>query len=128
MQTYLTGKTKINWKKNMWKVMNRLKWVFPPVYTPVSYLWILGKLCETVAQHLGVQIKGQLLLYNFIIYHQQNNILNKEGNGPLLWGAMRGKWLAKKINNAWICSAHFATDKPSKFSKVWIFPTISSFY
>ena len=29
----------------------------------------------------------------------------------------REKWLAKKINNAQICSSHFATDEPSQFSK-----------
>ena len=29
----------------------------------------------------------------------------------------REKWTARKINNTQICGAHFATDKPSKFSK-----------
>ena len=116
MRTYLAGKTKINWKKNTWKVVNRLNWVLPlvQVYTPVSYLWILGKICETVAQHSDVQIEGQLFLYYFIVYHQWNDILSEEWNGSLLCGAMgREKWPANKINNARICSAHFATDKPS---------------
>ena len=31
-----------------------------------------------VAQHLDVQIEGQLLLYNFIVYLQWNDILSKE--------------------------------------------------
>ena len=65
MRTYLAGKTKINWKKNTRKVVN-IKWTeFPPV----SYLGILRKICHTVAQHLDVQIEGQLLLYFNYFYH-----------------------------------------------------------
>ena len=30
-----------------------------------------GKICQTVAQHSDVQIEGELLLYNFILYLQQ---------------------------------------------------------
>ena len=37
-----------------------------------------GKICQTVAQHLDVQIEGQLLPYNFIVYLQRNDILSKE--------------------------------------------------
>ena len=55
--------------------MNRIP---TSLYTPVLYLWILGKICRTVVQHLDVQIEGQLLLYNFIAYLQQDDILSKE--------------------------------------------------
>ena len=55
--------------------MNRIP---TSLYTPVLYLWILGKICLTVAQNLDVQIEGQLLLYNFIVYLQQDDILSKE--------------------------------------------------
>ena len=34
------------------------------------------KICQTVAQHSCVQIEGQLLLYNFIVYLQRNDILS----------------------------------------------------
>ena len=74
MRIYLAGKTKINCKKDTQKVVN-IQWIeFPPV----SYLWILRKICQTVAQHSDVQIEGQLLLYNLIVYLQWNNILGKE--------------------------------------------------
>ena len=65
MRTYLAGKTKINWKKNMRKVVN-IQWTELP---PVSYLWILRKIGHTVAQRLDVQIEGQLLLYFNYFYH-----------------------------------------------------------
>ena len=61
-------------------------------------------------QHWDVQIEGQLFLYNFIANHQRNNILSEEHNGS---SAMRREeYPAKKINNARICSSHFAVDKP----------------
>ena len=36
--TYLACKTKINWKKNMWKVANRLNWVLTSLYT--SFIFV----------------------------------------------------------------------------------------
>ena len=69
-----------------------------------------GKNCEAVVQHWDVQIEGQLLLYNFIANHQRNDILSEEYNGS--FAMRREKWSAKKINNARICSSHFAADKP----------------
>ena len=68
MGTYLAGKTKINWKKNTWKVVNSW-WTptrVPTVYTPVSYLWILGEMCQTFAQHLDIQIEGQFKILSYI--------------------------------------------------------------
>ena len=71
----------------------------------------------------GCTYQGQLLLYNFIPsvkwYPEQRlkwvTAMRRE-NGQL-----------RKKNNEQICSVHFATDKPSSFSKSWIFPTIYSF-
>ena len=41
---------------------------------------IFEKNCQTVAQYayLDVQIEGQLLLYNFMVYPQRNDILSKK--------------------------------------------------
>ena len=44
----------------------------------VLTMWILRKICQTVAQHSDVQITGQLPLYSFIVYLQRNDILSKE--------------------------------------------------
>ena len=35
------------------------------------------KIWQTVVQHSDVQIENQLLLYNFIVYHQRNGWLRK---------------------------------------------------
>ena len=123
MGTYLAGKTKINWKKNTWKVVNSW-WTstrVPTVYTPVSYLWILGKMCQTFAQHLDIQIEGQFKILSYMF----SETISEQGITK--WVSLLKKRRAKKISNTQICIAHFATDRPSQFSKARIFPTISSF-
>ena len=77
MRTYLAGKKKKKKKKkkNTWKLVNRVP---TSLYTPVLYLWILGKICLTVAQYSDVQIEGQLLFHYFIVYLQRDDILSKE--------------------------------------------------
>ena len=87
MRIYLAGKTKINWKKNTWKLVNRVPF---SLYTPILYLWILGKIYLTV------------IYYIYLLSWAKNNKMGQ------CW-----KWPAKKINNTHICSAHIATDKPS---------------
>ena len=72
---HIFGRQKKKRKKNTWKLVNRVP---TSLYTPVLYLWILGKICLTVAQHLDVQIEGQLLFYNLIVYLQRDDILSKE--------------------------------------------------
>ena len=50
-----------------------------PISLYTSFVSVdFGEICQTVEQHSDVKIGSQLLLYNFIVYVQQNDILSKE--------------------------------------------------
>ena len=68
-------------------------------------------------QHSDVQIEGQLLLYNFIVYAISKIISCPERSGRMkcVTPVRREKWLAEIVNDVQICSTHFATGKPSYF-------------
>ena len=79
MRTCLAGKTNKLKEKHVessQKLVNRI-----PTSLFIHQFRICGfckKISQTVAQHSDVQIEGQLLLYNFIVYLQRNDALSKE--------------------------------------------------
>ena len=79
MWTYLAGKTNKLKEKHVessQQLVNRV-----PTSLFIHQFLICGfckKISQTVAQHSDVQIEGQLLLYNFIVYLQRNDVLSKE--------------------------------------------------
>ena len=79
MRTYLAGKTNKLKEKHVessQQLVNRV-----PTSLFIHQFRICGfckKVSQTVAQHSDVQIEGQLLLYNFIVYLQRNDVLSKE--------------------------------------------------
>ena len=79
MRTYLAGKTNKLKEKHVESSQQPVNRV--PTSLFIHQFHICGfckKISQTVAQHSDVQIEGQLLLYNFIVYLQRNHVLSKE--------------------------------------------------
>ena len=96
MRTYLAGKTKINWKKNTWKVMNRHNWVPISLYTSfVSEFW------DKYAKQLhSTQIYKLKVIYFFtILLYIPSAKQYYEWRMKWVTAMSTKKWSAKKLNN-----------------------------
>ena len=101
MRTYLAGKTKINWKKNTWKVVNKLNGVpTSSLYTrPIYEFW------EKYARQLrSIQMYKSKVNYFFtvLLYTISKTISwAKNKMGHLLWGEKNGQ-LRKQITHKYV--------------------------
>ena len=124
MRTHLAGKTKTNWKKSTWKVVNRLNWVPTSLYTSFVSVNFGENTPDSCAAFECTNRRSSTSLQFYCIPSAKRY---PERRIKWVTAMTTEKWSAEKKNNARTCSAHFVTGKPSQFSTAWIFPTISSF-
>ena len=122
MHTYLAGKTRINWKKNTWKVVNRHNSVPTSLNTNFVPVNFAENMLDSCAAFRCIYWRSTTSMQ---FYHIPSAKQYLEWRIKWVTAMRREKSPAKKINNAQICSSHFATDKPLKFSKALISSTIS---
>ena len=97
-------------KKNTWKLANKLYWVPTSLYT--SFLSVnFGENVPDSCAAFGCSNRKSTTSLQFYRIPSAKRCL--EGRIKWVTAMRREKWPAEKINNARICSAHFAIGKPS---------------
>ena len=105
----LAGKTKTNWKKSTWEVVNRLNWVPASLYT--SFVSVnFGKNMPDSCAAFGFTNRRSSTSLQF--YRIPSAKRHPERRIKWVTTMRKEKWPVKKINKARICSAHFVTGKP----------------
>ena len=110
MRTFLAGKTKINWKKSTWKVVTRLNWVPNSLYTSFVSVNFGENMLNSCAAFGCTNWRSSTSLQFYRIPSAKRY---PEQKTKWVTALRRAKWPTEILNNAQICSAHFATGKPS---------------